>query len=224
MATAAARTPILVYLEAGKKRVFADAADWPGWCRSAKTEALALEALAAAADRYADVARRAGLPPPPPGPFDIVERLPGSATTDFGAPAARAAGDLAPVSAADARRLAALVGAAWEVFDEIVAATGPSLEKGPRGGGRDRDEMVRHVLAAIRGDASMIGVKHPVPGVGDTEAIRVLRHDIVARLSQPSDGSPLREKGWPLRWAARRMAWHVLDHAWEMQDKALSPR
>ena len=28
--------------------------------------------------------------------------------------------------------------------------------------------------------------------------------------------------GWPVRYAIRRMAWHVLDHAWEMQDKDLS--
>ena len=48
-----AKTP--VYLEIGTKRVFASAADWPGWCRAGKDEKLALEALAAYVPRYAPV-------------------------------------------------------------------------------------------------------------------------------------------------------------------------
>ena len=65
----AARTrrggPTAVYLELGSKRVFACTLDWPGWCRSGKTEELALEALAAYADRYAEVAKEAGIAFPP---------------------------------------------------------------------------------------------------------------------------------------------------------------
>lgn len=34
-----------VYLEIGKKRTFASALDWPGWCRSAPDEAAALHNL-----------------------------------------------------------------------------------------------------------------------------------------------------------------------------------
>src|SRR5438067_302187 len=30
---------------------------------------------------------------------------------------------------------------------------------------------------------------------------------------------PTGDRGWPVRYAARRMAWHVLDHAWEMEDR-----
>ena len=88
MSTQAPSTePLAVYLEVGQKRVFACALDWPGWCRSGKTEALALEGLAAYATRYAAVAREAGLPfqGSPAPTFTVVERLPGTGTTDFGA-------------------------------------------------------------------------------------------------------------------------------------------
>jgi hypothetical protein len=77
-----------VYLEVGKRRVFASAADWPGWSRSGKDEALALEALAAAAPRYAHAAEAARVPFAPGSTFEVVERLPGDATTEFGAPGA----------------------------------------------------------------------------------------------------------------------------------------
>jgi hypothetical protein len=38
-------------------------------------------------------------------------------------------------------------------------------------------------------------------------------------LRRPSKGGPLTEKGWPQPYAARRIAWHVLDHAWEIEDR-----
>ena len=47
-------------IEATPKKAFATAVDWPGWSRSGKTEELALDALAAAAPRYAIVAEEAG--------------------------------------------------------------------------------------------------------------------------------------------------------------------
>src|SRR5256885_1042893 len=93
-----------VYLELGSKRVFACAVDWPGWCRAGKDEAGALEALARAGPRYAVVAAEAGLSFPPDAGtvFEVVERLPGSATTDFGAPGAVAGGDGKPLTPEEA--------------------------------------------------------------------------------------------------------------------------
>ena len=78
-----------VYLEVGARRVFAGALEWPGWIRSAKTEDQALDALAAAAPRYAPVAALAGLAVPSAAKragLEVVERMSGDATTDFGAP------------------------------------------------------------------------------------------------------------------------------------------
>jgi hypothetical protein len=224
MATEADRAgPTAVYLEVGRKRFFACALDWPGWCRSGKNEELALEALQAYFPRYSVVARQAGVAFPVTAggvSHAVAERLPGTATTDFGAPGEWAASDAEPLTSAEAERHAALVRASWAVFDGVVAGAPAELRKGPRGGGRDRDKMVDHVLGAEAAYARKLGVKHRQPASDDAAAIADLRDAIIGVLSVPSDGTPLVPKGWPARYAARRIAWHVLDHAWEIQDRS----
>jgi hypothetical protein len=209
-----------VYLEVGSKKVFASAVDWPGWCRCAKSEEAALAALADYHGRYAEVADQAGLRFPESVTFEVVERLPGDMTTNFGAPGAVAAGDADPLTAAAAKRTAALVGAAWQVLDKIAAVTPDELRKGPRGGGRDRDKMLDHVLGAEAAFARKVGVRHKAPALTDATAIEAMRADLLAVFGAPSDGTAPVGKGWPLRYAARRIAWHALDHAWEMQDRS----
>jgi hypothetical protein len=213
--------PTAVYLEVGARKVFAAAADWPGWCRAGRTEEQAIEMLGRYAERYSEVPAQVGVPFPKSlgTALDVVERLPGDATTDFGAPSRAAAGDSAPLTAAAAARVAGLVGGCWEVFDRIVAQTPAELRKGPRGGGRDRDAIIDHVLGAEAAYARKLGVRHRPPALADAVAVKALRHDLLAVLSQPSDGAPLVPKGWLPRYAARRIVWHVLDHAWEMQDR-----
>jgi hypothetical protein len=152
--------------------------------------------------------------------FNVVERLPGGATTDFGAPGAVARAEQTRLTGAAAKRQGALVAAAWQVFDEVAASSPAELRKGPRGGGRNRDKMIDHVIGAEAAYARKIGVKHKPPALDDLAAIEALRADILSTLTVPSDGAPLVEKGWTSRYAARRIAWHVLDHVWEMQDRA----
>jgi hypothetical protein len=214
--------PIPVYLELGAKKVFACSIDFPGWCRSGKTEELALEQLAAYAPRYAEVAKQAGVafPAAVAEDLEVTERVKGSGGTDFGVPEKVVGADAEPLTARQATRQVALVRAAWDVLDRVAEAAPAALRKGPRGGGRDRDKMLGHVLGAEAAYARKLGVKHPQPALGDAAAIEALRDDIVAALRGPSDGSPLVPRGWPPRYAARRIAWHVLDHAWEMQDRA----
>ncbi len=212
-----------VILEVGRKRVFACATDWPGWCRSGRGEELALEALAAYLPRYAPVARLAGLelPSAAADAFSVVERLPGTAGyTDFGAPGEIAQCDYDPLTAAEAGRIAALAGAAWATFDHVAAAAPASLRKGPRGGGRDRDQIIEHVIGAEAAFARKIGVRHRKPAFGDEAAIAAMRSAIAGALGRASDGTVPLPGGWPVRYAARRIAWHVLDHAWEIEDKS----
>jgi hypothetical protein len=213
------RTP--VYLEIGKKRVFACALEWPGWCRSGKTEELALETLASYAGRYAVVAEeaRVAFPGDVAEAFEVVERLPGSASTDFGVPEQFATTDTAPLAARDTETMAALVVGAWAVFDRVVATTPPVLRKGPRGGGRDRDKMIDHVVASETSYARKLGLKRQLAAIDDRAAITALRDAIASVLRAGSDGTPPVPNGWPPRYAARRIAWHVLDHAWEMEDR-----
>jgi hypothetical protein len=210
-----------VYIESGNKRVFACAYDWPGWCRSAKDEAGALDALGAYASRYAPVARRARLPfdPAAATSFRVVERIKGSANTDFGVPHEIAKRDTDVLRVPEAERLGKLVIAAWKVFDDIVRKAPAQLRKGPRGGGRDRDQIVEHVVGAESSIyARKLGLRLATPG--DTAEIKKVRKELVDALARPSNGAAPVERGWPQRYAARRIAWHVLDHAWEIQDRS----
>jgi hypothetical protein len=212
---------IPVYVEQGAKKVFACSIDFPGWCRSGKDEAAALEALAAYAPRYAEVAKRAKAAFPAGAPeLEVVERVEGKGATDFGIPHEIPRADAEPLTARQAARQVELMRAAWAVLDRVARAAPAELRKGPRGGGRDRDKMLGHVLGAEAAYARHLGIKHPGPELGDTKAIKALRDDLAEALSGASDGSPLRPKGWPPRYALRRITWHVLDHAWEMQDRS----
>lgn len=209
--------PTRVYLEVGKRRVFASAADWPGWSRPGKDEVSALEALAEAAPRYAAVAKAARIAFAPPTGFEVVERLPGDATTDYGAPGAIAKAESRRLTKKEAGRLSALVAATWTVLDRVVEHAPASLRKGPRGGGRDRDAIFEHVLGAETMYARKLGLRLKQPPAGDAAAIREHRNTIVAGLRAGTKG--LTEGGWPARYVARRTAWHAMDHAWEIEDR-----
>jgi hypothetical protein len=209
-----------VVLETGDKRVFASAADWPGWSRSGKTDEAAIEALLTYAPRYAPVAELAGFDLPESIEVDVVERNEGGGGTDFGVPSRVTNADARKVSKADAERLAAIVDAAWTTFERVAAGAPEELRKGPRGGGRDRDKMVGHVVAADAAYAREIGLRLKEPDASDRKALKALRDEMFAVLRQPSDGSPLAGRRWTARYAAHRIAWHALDHAWEMEDRS----
>jgi hypothetical protein len=199
-----------VYVEAADKKAFACAVDWPGWCRAGKDEDAAVASLVAYTDRYAGVAELAGVAFRPGKP-DVVERVEGNATTAFGAPGV--------VPALDERakvtdKVIALLEASWAYLDGVAASSPAELRKGPRGGGRDRDKMLQHVVGAESAYARQIGVKHKEPEFSDRAAVQALRADIVAALR-----AGVKDTKWPPRYFVRRTAWHVLDHAWEMQDR-----
>jgi hypothetical protein len=211
---------LAVAIEASEKKVFASALDWPGWSRSGKTAELAIEALLAYAPRFEPVARLAGVVLGSSFDVDIVEESPGDAGTAFGIPSRIHEADARPTSAADAARLGALVEAAWTTFDRVAAGAPAELRKGPRGGGRDRDKMVGHVVESDWYYARELGLKRTAPKPDDRPAIEAGRADVLDILRRPSDGSPVADRKWPVRYAARRIAWHALDHAWEMQDRS----
>ena len=64
-------------------------------------------------------------------------------------PGKAAAAEDGPISAADLKRLVALLKASWALFDAAAAkAVGVELTKGPRGGGRELPKIVEHVREA----------------------------------------------------------------------------
>jgi len=195
-----------VYLELGRISTFAAAVDWPGWCRRGKGEEAALEALAEYAGRYAAVVG----PSFAPGDLAVVGRLSGSATTDFGAPDAKGPWDDEPLTGSEADRQAGLLEACWTAFDSVTATAPAELRKGPRGGGRDRDAVAEHVREAERVYLRKVGVRVPP---------RTPWTDQRAALLDALRGGGL-EGAWPPRYAVRRIGWHVLDHAWEIEDRA----
>jgi len=210
---------LAVALESAPKKTFATALDWPGWSRSAKADDLAIERLLEYAPRYAPVAEAAGLAFPTSFEADVVERADGGSGTEFGVPSRTHEPDTRRVDAGEAKRLASIVEAAWDNFKRVAAKAPAELRKGPRGGGRDRDKMLDHVLSTESAYARKIGVKHKGPAIDDETAIKAMRAEMIEILGRPSDGSPLAGRKWTQRYAARRIAWHALDHAWEIEDR-----
>lgn len=214
---------IAITIEASPKKAFATAIDWPGWSRSARTPELAIDALAAYAQRYAVVAREAGetfQDQVAAADFKVTEEAEGGGGTEFGVPSRVTDADRRGTTAADADRLRRLVAAAWTVFDRVAATAPAELRKGPRGGGRDRDKMIGHVIEADGAYAREIGLRLKAPDPGDRDTVEASRTAVLEAIGAPSDGSPLAERKWTARYAAGRIAWHALDHAWEMEDRS----
>jgi hypothetical protein len=220
---------IHVYLEIGSKRSFAGAIDWPGWCRSGRDEGSALATLFDYAPRYARVLRPARLgfrAPEDASEFSVTERLEGNATTDFGAPAVAPSSDAGPIGDAELRRLPAILRACWRAFDAAsTAAKGKELRMGPRGGGRDLEGIIQHVVGADSAYLGRVGWRFKTDGEGDSrEELGRIRQAILKALGStaytdtPATG-PRGGARWKPRYFARRVAWHVLDHAWEIEDR-----
>jgi hypothetical protein len=213
-------TRIHVAIESTPKKSFASALDYPGWSRSGKTPELALEALLAYAARYGLVAAKAGSPIDAEDvTADVDETVEGDATTAFGAPSRIATRERQPLDRAEAGRRAALVDAAWRHLEAIVAAAPAELRTGPRGGGRDTARIVEHVVGSDHAYSRELGLHAPAPDPRDPEAVATLRTAMLEVLRQASDGSPI-AKRWTAGYAARRIAWHALDHAWEIEDRS----
>ena len=210
-----------VYIETGHKRAFACSLEWPGLARSGKTEDAALATLASYVPRYSPVAARAGVTfgLSDDEQWRVVERVPTrSGGADFGVPTTVLASDYGDLGADEASRTAALLSASWEFLDEIAATAPAELRKGPRGGGRDRDAVVDHVAAAEQLFGRKVGFKLPVPAPGDRDVVVANRAAILEWCRSGGERPEARE-GWPPRYAARRLIWHVLDHAWEIEDR-----
>jgi hypothetical protein len=213
-------------LEQGrKKRVVACAFDWPGWDRSATIGTDVLAVLAAYRDRYTRVAELAGFGAEfgATGEFEVVERVDGIGMTDFyGLSGRAAAAENDPMTDAGCERKIALLRASWSTFDDLAARVSPELRKGPRGGGRELDQIIRHVNGAeIEIFAPKVGVKFPPETADNARALRAYRDAFVEGIRQHhARGEPARS--WALQYLIRRCAWHMLDHAWELEDRDLT--
>lgn len=209
------------------KKAAAFALDWPGWSRGAKTAPEAVELLEAYRNRYRPIAAIAGLEAEldAAGPLEIVEDHVGTGSTDFwGISFAPSSFEIEPMPADVIERRLTLLQAAWRFFDEVAARVSPELAKGPRGGGRSRDEIIRHALGWERADlVKRVGivVEPVVPDLA--EGLRSHREEYVSALrAYNAEGRMAGGRNWTIALLLRHTAFHVLDHAWEMEDKDLS--
>jgi hypothetical protein len=225
---AAQRDSVAIYLEQGQKRTFAGAIEWPGWCRGGRDAESAIGELVAYGPRYAQVLQTRSIAfqaPEEPSALSVAEQLTGTTTTDFGAPDVAPAADSRPLDAAELDRLRLILEACWAAFDAaVVAAEGRELRRGPRGGGRDREGIVEHVMGAEQGYLGRLAWKRPQAG-GDLSAQLSATHEAALAALAAAGRGELPERGprggtiWAPRYYVRRVAWHVLDHLWELEDR-----
>ena len=221
--------PIRTVVQHGPKdkKVAAFAVDWPGWARGAKTPDVALETLETYRARYRPIADGAGLAAEfdAAGELEVVEDHIGVGSTDFWAISfAPSSLEQAPMPADEIERKLTLLESAWAYFDAVEARVSAELAKGPRGGGRNRDEIVRHVVGWEQVDlASRVGIDTSAEDIATPEGRRAHRDAYVAALRDyNAQGKMARGRNWTIALLLRHTAYHVLDHAWEMEDKDLS--
>src|SRR5512133_1468961 len=170
-----------VTLEIGPKgkKVVAVAPDGPGLERGAKTREDAIKQLRSYIPRYSQVAKLAEMD----AEFDtiknveVVEEYPGTGSTDFwGISFAFSSIDKQGTSADELERELLLMQACWAFFDDVRKRVSAEMQKGPRGGGRDRDRIVHHTLYTEQDWAKMIGVLTPDDAMLTAKGLKVHRN------------------------------------------------
>ncbi len=221
---------IRVTLEIGPKgkKVAAVAPDWPGLERGAATGEAAIERLLSYVPRYAAVTKMAGMETefPTIAGVDVVEQYTGTGSTDFwGISFAFSSIDQQPMSGEELERELALMQACWTFFDDVRSRVSAEMQRGPRGGGRDRDRIVRHVVANELDWAKKLGLPTTPDAVPTGEALSALlaqHRDAYCSAIRALHAENKMARTWPLRYLIRHTAYHTLDHAWEMEDKDLT--
>ena len=212
-----------VILEIGKKRkIVAAAHEWPGLDRWGTSEEGALAKLEAYLPRYAGVAERAGMADAfrRQRTLDVIERVPGSSSTDFwGIAHVPSETEREVLSAEDLERRLNLLRATWDYFDDAAERVSAELAPGSRGGGRTREQIIRHTIANEPEQFSRkVEVRTPRDVVLTPGGLAAHRSDYLDAIrAYNAEGRPART--WPIQFLIRRTGHHMMDHAWEMEDR-----
>jgi hypothetical protein len=222
--------PVRTVIEHGTKhkRSVAFSLDWPGWSRGAKNAEVALETLESYRDRYRPIAELAGLGAEfdAAGSLEVVEDRVGTGSTDFWgisfSPSSTEREE--PMSEGELERKIAILRACWAFFDGVAARVSAEMRTGPRGGGRDRNRIIRHTIRTESEDfAKQVGLRIPEEAALSPEGLRRHRESYVAAMRAYNAGEVAkRMRSWTLPFLIRHSAFHTLDHAWEMEDKDLT--
>jgi len=218
-----------VMLEIGPrgKKVVAVAPDWPGLERGGKTGEAAIERLLSYLPRYGQVAKLAGMDAEFAArntTIDVVEHYPGNGSTDFwGISFAFSAIDRQGMSSDELSRDLTLMRASWAFFDEVRSRVSAELQQGPRGGGRHRDQIFRHVVHTEQDWAKKLRLRTDEGATQSDEGLTAHR-DAYCTAIEAFHAEDTMARTWPLRYLIRHTAYHTLDHAWEMEDKDLTAK
>jgi hypothetical protein len=221
--------PVRTVVERGPKdkKSVAFAVDWPGWSRGAKTADAALETLEAYRPRYRPIAVAAGLAEEfdKAGKLKVVEDKVGTGSTDFwGISFSPCSLETEPMKERELDRKIALLTACWAHFDAVAARVSEEMRKGPRGGGRDRTRIWRHTIRTESEDfAKKVGLRIPEEGALEPKALRSYREAYIEAIRAYNAGEGKRMRSWNLPFLLRHSGFHTMDHAWEMEDKDLTP-
>ena len=220
--------PVRTVLERGPKgkKAVAIAIDWPGWSRGAKTLDQAQEALELYRHRYRPIAVAAGMADEfdAAGPLEIIEDKVGPGSTDFwGISFSPSSFEPEPMDDIEMERKIKLLKACWTFFDGVAARVSAEMLKGPRGGGLDRDQIIRHTIRNESEDfAKRVGLRIPEGAALTPKGLRTHRETYVAAMRAYNAGEGKGMRSWNLPFLIRHSAYHMLDHAWEMEDKDLT--
>ena len=221
--------PVRTVVERGPKgkKAVAFAVDWPGWSPGGEDPRVGAGA--------ARVVSRAGtgrspLRPAwptsstPPGPCEVVEDRVGTGSTDFWGISFSPSGlEHEPMDDTEIDRKIGLLRACWGFFDAVAARVSAEMRKGPRGGGRDRDQIIRHTVRTESEDfAKRLGLRVPEGGALTPKGLHDYRATYVATMRAYNAGEGQRMRSWNLPFLIRHSAFHTMDHAWEMEDKDLT--
>jgi hypothetical protein len=200
------------------------APDWPGLERGATTGEGAIERLLAYVPRYAAVTKLVGMEVA----FaditgaDVVEQYPGTGSTDFwGISFAFSSIDQQVMTGEALERELTLMRACWAFIDDVRSRVSAEMRRGPRGGGRDRDRIVRHTVATELDWAKKLGLPAPPNRMLTGEEL-IAHRDAYCNAIRALHSQGKMARTWPLSYLIRHTAYHTLDHAWEMEDKDLT--
>lgn len=217
--------PVRTVLERGPKgkKAVAFAIDWPGWSRGANTPAEAFATLDSYRQRYRAVALAAGMGDEfdAAGPLEVIQEQVGTGSTDFwGISFSPSDTEQDPMSDAEFDRKINLLRACWALFDMVALRVSQDMRKGPRGGGRDRDTIISHTIRTESENfAKRVGLRTPKDGALTPDGLAAHREAYVAAMRAYNSGEGKRMRSWTLPFLIRHSAFHVMDHAWEMEDK-----
>jgi len=221
--------PVRTVTERGPKgkRSVAFGIDWPGWSRGARSAEHALEMLESYRERYRPVASLARMARQfdGAGQLEVVEDRVGTGSTDFwGISFSPSATEQGPMGEPELERAITLLRGCWAFFDGVAARVSPEMRKGPRGGGRDGDRIIRHTIRTESEDfAKQVGLRVAEGAALTPDGLRQHRAAYVAAMRAYNAGEVKRRmRSWTLPFLIRHSAFHTLGHAWEMEDKDLS--